>query len=122
VSGPGEQLDWPRPVCLHAIIETGRDAIRTVHRASRWASYAARVAVVPEERVTGQACLEASLRGVWVIAVGESSRVVGPGQCGPVTGAARGVLHRLLDEVVAEALAVGGVAGGQDVRSVPESS
>lgn len=124
VSGQGEQPDWPRPVCLHAIIETGRDALRTVHRASRWASYAARVAVVPEERLTEQACLEASLRGVWVIVTGQSLQVAVSGQWGPATGAARGLLHRLLDEVVAEALATGGAAvnGAEDVRSGSESS
>lgn len=125
ISGQGEQPDWPRPVCLHAIIETGRDALRTVHRASRWASYAARVAVVPEECLTEQACLDASLRGVWVIVAGQSSRVVVSGQWGPPVGAARGLLHRLLDEVVAEALAGGGgaaVNGAEDVRLGSESS
>lgn len=123
VSGQGEQPDWLRPVCLHAIIETGRDALRTVHRASRWASYAARVAVVPEECLTEQACLDASLRGVWVIVAGHSSRVVVSGQGGPSAGAARGLLHRLLDEVVAEALAGGAaVNGAEAVRLGSESS
>lgn len=124
ISGQGEQPDWPRPVCLHAIIETGRDALRTVYRASRWASYAARVAVVPEECLSEQACLEASLRGVWVIVTGGSSRVAVSGQWGPAAGAARGLLHRLLDEVVAEALAAGGAAvnGAEDVRLGSESS
>ncbi len=124
ISGHGEQADWPRLVCLHAIIETGRDALRTVHRASRWASYAGRVAVIPEERLTEQACLEASLRGVWVVATGQSSRIAVSGQRGPTTGAARGLLHRLLDEVVAEALAARGAAvnGTENVRLASESS
>lgn len=107
ISGSGEQPDWPRSIQLHAVIEIGRDAVRTVHRASRWASYAARVAIVPEERLTEQACLEAWLRGVWLITAGESSRVAVLGERGPVTGAARGLLHRLLDEIVAEVLSCG---------------
>jgi hypothetical protein len=124
ISGHGEETDWSPPVRLHAIIETGRDALRTVHRASRWASYAARVAVIPEERLTEQACLEASLRGIWVIATGRSSRVAVTGQRGLTTGAARGLLHRLLYEVVAEALAAGDTAvnDAEPVRSAFEPS
>jgi hypothetical protein len=116
VSGSGEQPDWPRPMRLHAVIEAGWDALRTVHRASRWASYAARVAVVPQERVTERACLEAALRGVWIITAGTPSWVVVTGQSGPVTGAARGLLHRLLDEIVAEALLTGSPAVADDLR------
>ena len=104
ISGSGEQTSWPRPVHLHAMIEIGRDGVRTVQRASRWASYAARVAVVPEERLSEEVMLEASLRGVWVIAAGRSTWVAVSGQQGPVDGATRGLLHRLLDEVVADAL------------------
>lgn len=119
VSGSGEQPSWVSPAHVYAIIETGRDAVRTVHRASRWGSYAARVAVVPEERVTDEARLEASLRGVWIVTAGDSARVAVSGERGPVGGAARGLLHRLLDEVVADALSAGGGArtSSDDVRS-----
>lgn len=110
ISGSGEQPSWVSLARVHAIIETGRDAVRTVHRASRWASYAARVAVVPEDRLTEEACLEASLRGVWVVAAGDSARVAVSGQRGAVRGSARGLLHRLLDEVVADVLRTGGQA------------
>jgi hypothetical protein len=103
-SGSGEVPGWSRPVDLHAVIESGRDALRTVQRAFRWVSCAAWVALVPEERVTERACFEASLVGGWVIATGEPSRVVVRGEGGPVTGARRSVVHRLLDEIVAEAL------------------
>lgn len=122
VSGSGQAPDWPRPVDLHALIETGRDALRTVQRASRWASYAARVAVVPAERVTERACLEASLRGVWIITVGEPSRVVVTGESGPVTGARRGVVHRWLDEIVAQALLTGETAAAEELRLEYEPS
>lgn len=104
ISGSGDQPNWTGHARVHALIETGHDALRTVHRASRWASYAARVAVVPGDRVTEQACLEASLRGVWLIAADEGPRVAVAGQRGAVAGAARGPLHRLLDELVAAQL------------------
>jgi len=122
VSGSGQAPDWPRPVCVHAVIETGRDALRTVHRASRWASYAARVALVPAERVSERACLEASLLGVWVITAGEPSRVVVTGEGGPVPRARRGVAHRLLDEVIAQALLTGSAAEADDLRLECEPS
>lgn len=124
VSGSGEQPNWPRPVRLYAIIETGGEAVRAVHRATRWASYAARAAVVPEECVTEDACLEAALRGVWLITTGESTRVVVAGERGPVAGAARGLLHRLLDEVVLAAVVAAEIpaaTGGENPRSESSS-
>src|ERR1700722_7484315 len=45
LSGSGEAPDWPQPVVLHAVIEARSDPLLAVRHASRWASYAARVAV-----------------------------------------------------------------------------
>jgi hypothetical protein len=106
VSGSGEDSDWPRPVVVHAVVVTGRDALRAVQRASQWASYAARVAIVPADRVSDHVLAEAGLRGVWLLTAepGKDPRVVSPGETGLTLGAARGLLHRLLDEVVLEAM------------------
>jgi hypothetical protein len=93
---------WVRPVALHAVIEARRDPLLAVQRASRWASYAARIAVVAEERLTEKALLEAELLGVWMVAAGAARRfqVVAAGQRGPVVGSGRGLFHRLLDELI----------------------
>jgi hypothetical protein len=104
LSGSGEQTNWAYPVELQAIVESGNNAMRTVQRASRWASYATRVAVVAGDRLTEDSHLEAELRGVWLVGAGNPNRVSVAGERGPVSGAARGLLHRLLHEVVAEAL------------------
>src|ERR1700689_3769660 len=55
LSGSGEASDWPRPVSVQAIIEAGSDPAAVVQRASRWASYSARVAVVPRARLNDRA-------------------------------------------------------------------
>jgi len=103
-SGSGQNVDWPRPVALHAVVVAGQDAVRTVQRASRWASYASRVAVVPAERVSDHVRAEASLRGVWLVAADQPPSVVSAGEIGPTPGSERGLLHRLLDEVVLDVL------------------
>lgn len=103
-SGSGSNPEWSRPVSIHAVVVTGRDAARTIRRASRWASYAGRVALVPADRVTDQALAEASLRGVWLMTTGERLRVVATGESGPTPGSERGLLHRHLDEVVFDTL------------------
>lgn len=103
VSGSAHNPGWARPVSVHAVVAAGQDPVRTVRRVSRWASYASRVAVVPGERVSDHARAEAALRGVWLVAA-EQSRVVAAGEVGPTPGSTRGLLHRLLDEVVFEAL------------------
>jgi hypothetical protein len=103
-SGSGQNDTWPRPIALEAVVVTGRDAVRTVQRASRWASYGTRVAVVPKDRASEMAMLEAQLRGVWLLAGEDPAVVVSPGEVGPAAGSARGLLHRLLDELVFAAL------------------
>ncbi|MCA1673845.1 MAG: hypothetical protein LC799_17130 [Actinobacteria bacterium] len=116
ISGSGEQASWAYPVHLHAVVESGNNAVRIVQRVSRWASYAARVAVVPASRLTEVARLEAELRGVWLVSAGNPNRIAVPGERGPVAGAVHGLLHRLLHEVVAEALQARADASA-DVRS-----
>jgi hypothetical protein len=51
LTGAGEVPDWPRPVVLHAIVEARADPLLAVQRASRWASYASRVALVDQARL-----------------------------------------------------------------------
>ena len=77
-----------------------------VQRASRWASYSARVAVVPEARFNDRALLEARLRGVWVATASGSGQlqIVLTGERTSVAGSERGLAHRLLDELIWEAL------------------
>lgn len=106
LSGLGEAPDWPRPVFLHAIIETRSDPVLAVQRASRWASYSPRVAVVPQVRLSERALLEAQLRGVWVVAASAPGKfhVALAGERAPAAGSVRGLAHRLLDELVWEAL------------------
>lgn len=106
ISGSAEAPDWPRPVLLQAIIEARSDPVLAVQQASRWASYAARVAVVAEARLNDQALLEARLRGVWVVTTRAPGqlRVAAAGDRTATAGSVRGLVHRLLDEVVWEAL------------------
>jgi hypothetical protein len=107
LTGPGEAAPaWHRPVALRAVIETCPDPVLAVQRASRWASYAARVAIVPQARLSDQALLEARLRGVWVVTAAVPGRfeVAAAGEPDPVAGSVRGLAHRLLDELVWEAL------------------
>jgi hypothetical protein len=102
LTGAGVAPDWPRPVVLHAAIEARADPLLAVQRASRWASYAARVAVVTGQPLSDEVLLEAWLRGVWVIARVRGGRlmVAAAGQRGPAAGSARGLPHRLLDELI----------------------
>lgn len=102
LSGSGEAPGWRRPVMLHAVIEWRADPALAVRNASRWASYAARVAVVPQERLNDRALLEAELRGVWVVVVSDGGelRIVVQGERGPAEGSMRGLAHRLLDELI----------------------
>jgi hypothetical protein len=106
LTGSGEAPDWPRPVLLRAIIETRSDPMLAVQRASRWASYSARVAVVPCSRLNDRVRLEARLRGVWVVAANASGQLqtVVAGERTSVAGSVRGLAHRLLDELIWEAL------------------
>jgi hypothetical protein len=102
LSGDREAPNWPSPVVLNAIVEGRADPLLAVTRASRWASYAARVAIVPAARLNQRALLEAQLRGVWVIAASTTgqARVEVHGERGPTAGAIRGLVHRWLDELV----------------------
>jgi len=106
LTGSGEATGWPRPVVLGAVIEAFADPVMAVQRASRWASYAARVAVVPAARLDDKALLEAQLRGVWVVTADTAGRcaVAVEGEAAAVPGSARGLAHRLLDELAWEAL------------------
>jgi hypothetical protein len=106
LTGSGEAPDWPRPVLLQAIIETRSDPVLAVQRASRWASYCARVAIVPQARLNDRALLEARLRGVWVVTAGASGQlqVAVSGERAAAAGSVRGLVHRLLDELIWEAL------------------
>jgi hypothetical protein len=110
LSGYGQAAGWQRPAIVLAVIETRVDPVLAVRRASRWASYAARVAVAPEARLNDTAVLEAQLRGVWLITADERGNlaVVTTGERGPVKEAVRGLPHRLLDELVWAALDAGG--------------
>jgi hypothetical protein len=106
LTGFGEAPGWHRPVVLGAVVEALPDPALAVQRASRWASYAARVAIVPEARMADRVLLEAQLRGVWVVTVGASGRfeVAVEGERMAVPGSARGLAHRLLDELAWAAL------------------
>lgn len=102
LTGSADTPGWPRPVALYAVMEVRDDPLLAVQRASRWASYAARVAVAPGGRLSDQVRLEARLRGVWLVTTagkGCAFKVVVAGQRGPVAGSARGLPHRLLDEL-----------------------
>jgi hypothetical protein len=110
------------PVQVHAAIEAGRDPVRVLARASRWASYAARVAVVPQERVSDVVLLEASLRGIWVVGagVGQRPQVCSVGELGPTPGSVSGPHHRALYDLVAAVLDFQGPVGGaSDLLPVP---
>jgi hypothetical protein len=106
LTGSGEAPGWRRPVVLRAVLETCLDPVLAVQRASRWASYAARVAVVPQARLSSRAVLEAQLRGVWVVTTGTPGefQLAAIGERAPVAGSVRGLAHRLLDELIWEAL------------------
>jgi hypothetical protein len=118
LSGPGEVSDWPRPVSVHAIIEVGSDPLVVVQRASRWASYSARVAIAPSARLNDQALLEAQLRGVWLLLTSTSGQlqVAIVGEQTAASGSVRGLAHRLLDELVWEALGESAKAPNITVR------
>ncbi len=96
VSGSGKNLEWARPVTVQAIVVAGRDPVRAVQRASRWASYASRVAIVPADRISEHAMAEAALRGVWLVVAGRTVQIASAGEVGPAPGSSRG----LLDEVI----------------------
>lgn len=106
LSGSGEAPDWHRPVSLRAIIETRSDPVLAVQQASRWASYSARVAVVPQARLDDRALLEARLRGVWIVAASAPGQfqVAVAGERTSAAGSVQGLAHRLLDELIWEAL------------------
>lgn len=106
LSGSGEATDWPRPVLPQAIIETRSDPVLAVQRASRWASYCARVAVVPQAGLNDRALLEARLRGVWIVTASVSGQlqIALAGERGSAASSVRGLAHRLLDELIWEAL------------------
>ena len=106
LTGSGEAAAWPRPVLLGAVIEAFADPVMAVQRASRWASYAARVAIVPVARLDDKALLEAQLRGVWVVTADTAGRlaVAAEGEAAAAAGSSRGLAHRLLDELTWEAL------------------
>ena len=106
LSGAGEAVHWRRPVLLQAVIESRSDPVLAVQRASRWASYSARVAVVPKGRLNDRALLEARLRGVWVVVRGELGQlqIAMVGERMSTAGSLRGLSHRLLDELIWEAL------------------
>lgn len=106
LTGSAEAPDWPRPVLLQAIVEARSDPVLAVQQASRWASYSARVAIVPEARLNDKALLEARLRGVWVVAfrAPRQLQVAAVGERTAATGSIRGLAHRLLDELAWDAL------------------
>lgn len=106
LTGSGEAPDWPRPVSLQAIIETRADPVLAVQRASRWASYCARVAIVPQARLNDRALLEARLRDVWVVTASAPGQfqVAVSGERTATAGSVRGLAHRLLDELIWDAL------------------
>jgi hypothetical protein len=106
LSGSAETADWHRPVLLQGVVESRRDPVLAVQRASRWASYSARVAVVPEARLEDRALLEAQLRGVWIVTfrAPRQFQVALAGERTAAAGSVRGLAHRLLDERVWEAL------------------
>jgi hypothetical protein len=106
LTGGAEAPHWPRPVVLHAVVETRSEPLLAVQRASRWASYAARVALVRQPRLSECAVLEATLRGVWLVAMTGPGqfRVAAAGERGPAPGSARGLHHRLLDELIWETI------------------
>jgi hypothetical protein len=119
LSGSGEAPGWPRPVLLQAVIEARSDPVLAVQRASRWASYSARVAVVPQARLNDRALLEARLRGVWVIAASASGQlqIALAGERASAASSVRGLTHRLLDELTWEALREQESASSASVRS-----
>lgn len=119
LTGSGEAPGWPRPVVLGSVVEAFPDPVVAVQRASRWASYAARVAVVPLVRLNDRALLEAQLRGVWVVTADASGRfeVAAEGERMAVPGSARGLAHRLLDELAWAALLRKDAAPPRAVRS-----
>lgn len=106
LTGSGEAQDWHRPVFVQAMIEVRSDPVLAVQQASRWASYSARVAVVPQARLDDRALLEARLRGVWIVALRAPGQfqVAVAGEPAAAGGSVRGLAHRLLDELVWEAL------------------
>jgi hypothetical protein len=106
LSGSGEAVGWHRPVLLQAVIESGSEPVVAVQRASRWASYSARVAVVPQSRLNDRALLEARFRGVWVVGLDELGQlqIAVVGERTSTAGSVRGLSHRLLDELIWEAL------------------
>lgn len=105
LSGSGEAPGWHRPVLLQAVIESRSDPVMAVQRASRWASYSARVAVVPQTQLNDRALLEAQLRGVWVVVSSEHGQfhIAMAGERASSPGSVRGLSHRLLDELIWEA-------------------
>ena len=93
-------------MALGAVIEACANPVLAVQQASRWASYAARVAVTPLAGLNDRALLEAQLRGVWVVTVDASEHfaVAAEGEQTATPGSARGLAHRLLDELAWAAL------------------
>jgi hypothetical protein len=118
-TGLDEAPCWPRPVRLHAIVTERRDPLAAVGRASRWASYGARVAVAPARRIGERARVEAAFRGVWLVSAKDDGvlMVVDAGETVPSRGSARLLMHRLLDELVWEELITREIREGEDSAS-----
>jgi hypothetical protein len=118
LTGAGDAPSWLRPVVIHAVVEARKEPLLAVMRASRWASYSARVAVAPAARVGDRALLEAQLRGVWLVTIDGSGQceVAVQGERGAVNGSARNLQHRLLDEMVWAAIRGRARAHGRAAR------
>lgn len=88
---------WAEPAQLEVAVVPHRAPMAAINRASRWASYCTRVAVVPVGSILKEtAALEAQVRGVWVL--DSDGRILVNGHLGAWPTSGRGILHWLLAE------------------------
>jgi len=91
------------PARLQVAVVPRQAPMAAIKRASQWAAWCTRVAVIPAGAILRErAALEAQVRGVWVLDSDGVVLVNGHHGCWPTSR--RGFLHRLLAEVLWEVL------------------
>lgn len=94
-----DSSSWAEPAQLEVVVVPHQAPMAAINRASQWASYCTRVAVVPVGAVLKEtSALEAQVRGVWVLDC--DGRVLVNGHLGAWPTSGRGILHWLLAEAL----------------------
>lgn len=88
------------PAELTVAVEPFHTSSVAIARASQWAAFCTRVAVIPPKALKPRDALEAQYRGIWVIDT--DGHVLVTGDIGPWPGSSSGIMHRQLAEALWE--------------------